>query len=152
MISRGGTYFTLPIDVFEGWIPFYTICWWYPGVEPPLLCQLMLSRGGPLLLCTKLIVLRGGPSFTMSIDGFKGWIPFYTICWWYPGVEPPFLCTLVDDFQGWNLLYSANWCFWGVDPLLHYMLMISRGGTSFIISVDAFKGWTPFAMYLSWLF
>ena len=142
MIPRGGTYFTLPIDVFEGWIPFYTICWWYPGVEPPLLCQLMLSRGGPLLLCTKLILLRGGTSFTMSIDGFKGWIPFYTICWWYPGVEPPFLCTLVDDFQGWNLplsidafqgwnlLYSVSWCFQGVDPFYYVLkLMVLRGGS-----------------------
>ena len=74
-------------------------------MEPPLQCKLMLSRGGPLLLCTKLILLRGGTSFTMSIDGFKGWIPFYTICWWYPGVE----------------------------PLLHCMLMKSRGGTSFLM-------------------
>ena len=33
MISRGGTYFTLSIDGFKGWIPFYTICWLVPAAE-----------------------------------------------------------------------------------------------------------------------
>ena len=57
MISRGGTSFTLSIDAFKGWTPFYSICWWYPGVEPPLLYQLPL--------------LGAGTSFNLSIDAFN---------------------------------------------------------------------------------
>ena len=34
------------------------------------------TRGGPLYYVLKLRVLRGGTSFTMAIDAFKGRTPF----------------------------------------------------------------------------
>ena len=57
---------------------FNTICWWFPGVEPPLLYQLMLLRGGPL--------------FTLYLGS--------AIFWWYPGVESKYL--------KWSVVYHMS--------------------------------------------
>jgi hypothetical protein len=130
---------------------FNTISWWYPGVDPPLLYQLML--------------LGAGTSFNLSIDAFKEWKIFYTVNWCFQGVDPfyyvlklmfsrggTFFTLSIDAFKGWTpFTMYLSWCFPGMEPTLLCQLMLFRGGTSFTLSIDAFKGWTPFTMYLSWV-
>ena len=92
------------------------MCWWFPGMGPPLLCQLMFSSGGP-------------PS-----------IMYFS--WWFPGVGPSYLCQLILSRGGSPLLCQLmlvkRWA-----PFYSSILLIFRGGPSFIMWIDAFKGWAP---------
>ena len=66
ILSRDGSSFNMWIDAFKGWASLYYVL------------QLMISRGGPSLLC-EFMLSRSGPSFTMSIDAFKGWASLYYV-------------------------------------------------------------------------
>ena len=127
----------------------------------------------PFCFVLKMMISRDVRSITMSVNTFKGWTPFYNICWWYSRVGP--LCYII------KLMISSGGPFFSmsVDTLLHYMLMISRGGTPFAMysniwfpglgplcyvikliisrggpfftmSVDTFKEWTPFYTIFWW--
>ena len=87
-------------------------------------CKLMLSRGGPPLLC-KLMLSRNAPPFTLYADDIQEWYPLYYISW----------C-----FQGVDTLYSICWWYPGVEPPLLCKLMISRGGPPFILYIVDIQG------------
>ena len=63
-------------------------------------------------------------SFTLSIDAFKGWSPFYTVSIDAFKGRSPFYTVLIDAFKGWSPFYA--------------------------VSIDAFKGWRPYFCTMSW--
>ena len=108
-ISRGGTSFTMYVS------------WWFLGVEPPFLCQLILSRGGPLFTLTQIVSgakerwykaqkvktyavnsqLQIYQILTNDVQMLTYFVPLWfitTVSLWFPGVDPHLLFTKVDDF------------------------------------------------------
>ena len=121
ILSRDGSSFNMWIDAFKGWASLYYVL------------QLMISRGGPSLLC-EFMLSRSGPSFTMSIDAFKGWASFIIrFSWWFQGV-----CPLLK-------LYSLMPAIGGPPPMKYKLIVLSGGPPIYVLLVDI-KGWAP----LSW--
>ena len=101
---RGGLPFIIYIIYFK---------WWFSGVGPRLLCQVMVSRNGL--------------TFTLSIDAFKWWALFYTIIMMVSRSGPPLPCQYTMCARGGPFFECRLMLSSGGPPPMKYKLIVLRG-------------------------